>query len=120
MNVLLRLGCALLACVGIAVARTPVGPADEASAARRAQEHRAAPVIKEGRDVSVAPSSENASVRSVRRARSDSRRSSPVAAVRSRTDPQSMAASDVSSAPSCSVAFADVRSSSPRAPPASA
>ena len=63
MNVLLRLGCALLACAGIAVARTPVGPADEVGSARRAQEHRASPVIQEAREAALESSSEDASVR---------------------------------------------------------
>ncbi|MFI5347093.1 MAG: hypothetical protein ACHQ51_12030 [Elusimicrobiota bacterium] len=118
MNVLLRLGCALLACAGIAAARTPAGASDEA-AARRAQEQQVAPVLDESREAALASSSEGAFVRADRRVRSDSRRSTPVFVARSEGRSPLTASPVGIIAVSPPVPSRAPRDSSPRGPPAS-
>jgi hypothetical protein len=82
LSVVLRLGCALLACAGIAAARGSLGPVDEAAARLRAQEQQVGPILESSQDaVVVQESSEKTAIRRVRRARPQARRSVPVAAV---------------------------------------
>lgn len=120
LSVALRLGCALLACAGIAVARTPVG-ADDAAARLRAPEQAVGPALEAApeRDSSLA-SPEGASARQVRRDRSDFRRSVPAAIGPDARPRELSAVSSVSSAVSRAVSGRDAVSASPRGPPASA
>lgn len=75
----LRLGCAFLACVGIAAARTPVGAADDAASRLRAPEQAVGPAMEAApeRDAALA-SPEGASLRQARHARADGLRWTPV------------------------------------------
>lgn len=122
LSVVLRLGCALLACAGIAAARGSLGPVDEAAARLRAQEHRAGPVLEASQDAAVVQeASEKTAVRQVRRARPAARRGVPVASAPARP---AAAPSFASAAPLSAVrrpsSLVLPASASPRGPPASA
>ena len=120
LSVALRLGCALLACAGIAVARTPVG-ADDAAARLRAPEQAVGPALEAApeRDSSLA-SPEGASVRPARRDRFDLGRSVPAATGPDAGYPKLSTASSVSSGVSRAASGRGAVSASPRGPPASA
>jgi hypothetical protein len=121
LSVALRLGCALLACAGIAAARSALGPADETAALRHALEQRVGAVLDAARETGAAlGSSAGASVRQARRAKSAPRRASPAASASARAPFPPVFTASGAFAPTDFTLVSTSSSSSPRGPPASA
>jgi len=120
-SVALRLGCALLACAGIAAARSALGPVEETAALRQALEGRVAAVLDAARETGAALGTPSgASVRAARRAKPAARRAAPLAAAPAVSALSPVFGSSLAAAPSAPAAAPAPVSSSPRGPPARA